>query len=191
MLNLVRAVHESASMATIVLVHGICHGAWCWDDTVEALSARGHDIVALDLPLTSLADDAAAVRRALDEVEGPAVLVGHSYGGLVISSAAAGRDDVAHLVYVAAVMLPGDDVLIERATAFPPVALAERAEFTEDGQIVVSPEAAIDCFYGECDGRGGGGRRRPHARDRCRVPRRADRGRAVDGRLEHLPALHA
>ena len=162
-------------MATIVLVHGIGHGAWCWDDTVEALSARGHQPVALDLPLTSLPDDAAAVRRALDELDGPVVLVGHSYGGLVISGAAARRDDIAHLVYVAAAMIPGDDVLIERAAAFPPVALAERAEFTDDGQIVVSPDAAVDCFYQECDAGGGERGGGPTAPDSGRLPRRPHR----------------
>ena len=185
------AVHESAAMANVVLVHGICHGAWCWDDTVRALTERGHQAVAVDLPLTSLTDDAAAVRKALDEAGGPVVLVGHSYGGLVISSAAAGRDDIAHLVYVAAVMVPGDDVFIERAGTYPPSPLAEQAEFTEDGQIVVSADVASDCFYQLCDEDVASAAAARHASDGGRLPRCADRCRAVDGEAEHLHPLLA
>ena len=78
-------------MSTFMLVHGICHGSWCWSDTVERLAERDHRAVAVDLPLTSLADDAATVGDAIDGLDGPVILVGHSYGGLVISVAAAGR----------------------------------------------------------------------------------------------------
>ena len=52
-------------MSSFVLVHGVAHGAWCWERTVDALSARGHDVVAVDLPLTTLADDAAHVADVL------------------------------------------------------------------------------------------------------------------------------
>ncbi|MGH9272295.1 MAG: alpha/beta fold hydrolase, partial [Ilumatobacteraceae bacterium] len=67
-------------MTSSLLVHGICHGAWCWEATFEGLTARGHEVTAVELPLTSLADDAAIVREALDGLDDPAVLVGHSYG---------------------------------------------------------------------------------------------------------------
>jgi alpha-beta hydrolase superfamily lysophospholipase len=55
-------------MASYVLVHGICHGAWCWDRTVHDLHALGHEAIALDLPLTGSGDDAAAVGHALHSV---------------------------------------------------------------------------------------------------------------------------
>jgi len=138
-------------MATYVLVHGICHGTWCWQPTIDALTARGPRAVAVDLPLTSLGDDAAAVTALLDAQDEPVILAGHSYGGVVISRAAAGRDDIAHLVYVAAVMAAGDEVFFEVAAAYPPSPLAEQATFTEDGQIIVGAEAAVDCFYRRCD----------------------------------------
>jgi pimeloyl-ACP methyl ester carboxylesterase len=140
---------EAPSMASFVLVHGICHGAWCWEDTCAALDARGHRPVAVDLELTSLEADATVVRRALDGLDGPTVLVGHSYGGLVISRAAGARSDVAHLVYVAAVMIDRDDVFIARAADFPPSPLAELAAIC-DGIITVSPQAAAKAFYNEC-----------------------------------------
>ncbi|MFT3854616.1 MAG: alpha/beta fold hydrolase [Ilumatobacteraceae bacterium] len=134
-----------------VLVHGICHGAWCWDTTVDALRRAGHRAVAVDLPLTSLEVDAQCVRDVLDGLERPVVLVGHSYGGLVISRAAGGRTDVDALVYVAAVMLAADDILRERAAETPAVPLSSMATFTDDGHIVVAPPAAAHCFYNACD----------------------------------------
>jgi pimeloyl-ACP methyl ester carboxylesterase len=72
-----------------VLVHGLWHSAWCWDDVRTALTARGVDSLAVDLPLTDLAADTRATRAALDRFGRRAVLVGHSYGGAVITSAGA------------------------------------------------------------------------------------------------------
>jgi pimeloyl-ACP methyl ester carboxylesterase len=137
-------------MSTYVFVHGICHGGWCWERTAQALEQRGHRTVALDLPLTSLADDAEHVVAALDGLAEPVILVGHSYGGLVISRAAADRADVEHLVYVAAVLVDGSDSYLEQAGAFPRSPLVERITLTDDGQIVVPPDAAIDGFYNTC-----------------------------------------
>lgn len=99
-------------MTQFVLVHGACHGAWCWRDIVPALTARGQSVVAVDLPgrgggvagLTLL-DQANAV---LSSFEGNAVLVGHSAGGLAISAAAElAPERVSRLIYVAA-LVPQD-----------------------------------------------------------------------------------
>jgi pimeloyl-ACP methyl ester carboxylesterase len=138
-------------MSSFVLVHGICHGGWCWERTSDELRRRDHDVTAVDLPLTSLEADAATVARALGDVDGPSILVGHSYGGLVISKAAAGRDDVEHLVYVAAVMLDGDDVLTTRVRDFPSTPLGRHTVLNADGNVVVTVDAALACFYNECD----------------------------------------
>lgn len=138
-------------MATYVLVHGIAHGAWCWAHVQADLTARGHTVLAMDLPLTSLADDASAVVRVLDSAREPVVLVGHSYGGAVISRAAAGRRDVRHLVYVAALLLDGDQAFLALGPEHPAAPLAERATMTDDGRVTVDPDAAVDCFYNTCD----------------------------------------
>src|SRR5436190_15656651 len=98
--------------ATVVLVHGAWHGAWCWDRVVAGLHDRDVDVLALDLPghgasaepLGDLYGDAAAVHAALDTLDGPAVVCGHSYGGAVMSLGAA-HPAVRHLVYLAALML--------------------------------------------------------------------------------------
>jgi pimeloyl-ACP methyl ester carboxylesterase len=138
-------------MGALMLVHGVAHGPWCWSRTRADLVRRGHDVFAVDLPLTGLDDDATAVRRALDEWGRHAVLVGHSYAGLVISRAAAERADVQHLVYVAAMLIDGDDIYLERMSEFPAAPLNDQVELTADGNFVVPAEAAVGCFYNECD----------------------------------------
>ncbi|RKP49707.1 alpha/beta fold hydrolase [Pararobbsia silviterrae] len=86
---------------TVVLVHGAFADGSSWEKVVPLLEARGLHVVAVQNPLTSLADDAAAAQRTIDAQTGPVVLVGHSWGGAVISQA--GNDDkVKALVYVAA-----------------------------------------------------------------------------------------
>ena len=71
-------------MTTMVLVHGAFHGAWCWEPVRSVLDEQGIPNLAPELPLTGLEADAGAVRALLDAVEGPVVLCGHSYGGMVI-----------------------------------------------------------------------------------------------------------
>ena len=108
----------------VVLVHGAWHGAWCWAALQAELDRRGVPSLAVDLPghgvsprpIGGLHDDATAIAAVLDHLAaggaGPIVLVGHSYGGAVITQAAAGRDDIAHLAYLAAFALDdGESVL--------------------------------------------------------------------------------
>lgn len=73
---------------TIVLAHGFWGGAAHWSKAILALSRMGHDkIRAVEMPLTSLADDAERLRKMTVQQEGPVLLVGHSYGGAVITQA--------------------------------------------------------------------------------------------------------
>jgi pimeloyl-ACP methyl ester carboxylesterase len=85
----------------IVLVHGAFADGSSWAKVITILQAKGYNVTAVQNPLTSLADDVAATRRVLAQQEGPVILVGHSWGGVVITEA--GTDpNVAGLVYVAA-----------------------------------------------------------------------------------------
>lgn len=137
-------------MATFVLVHGICHGAWCWERTVDDLTELGHSVIAVDLELETLDRDAEIVENMLDAIDEPVVLVGHSYGGAVISKAATGRSDVAHLVYVAAIMLDGSTALTEQMANFPIPDTGQSISISAEGIVTVSPEAARALFYNTC-----------------------------------------
>jgi pimeloyl-ACP methyl ester carboxylesterase len=87
---------------TIVLVHGAFAESASWDRVIDPLLAAGHPVIAAANPLRGLAADAASVTDVVRSVEGPVVLVGHSYGGMVISNVAADAGDIAALVYVCA-----------------------------------------------------------------------------------------
>jgi pimeloyl-ACP methyl ester carboxylesterase len=164
-------------MTRFVLVHGLGHGGWCWEPTATELVALGHDVIAVDLPLTGLDEDAAAVAGALDRLDGSVVLVGHSYGGQVISRVADGRNDVSRLVYVAALMIGADDVAGAKVAEFPPTLFNQRFEVSEDGMITVDPESAVECFYNECTttvARAAAARVRPTSVDCLRTPTGAE-----------------
>jgi pimeloyl-ACP methyl ester carboxylesterase len=89
------------SAATVVLVHGAWTDGSSWNKVIALLLASGTRVIAVQIPLTSLADDAAATSRIIQDTEGPIVLVGHSWGGMAVTQA--GNDPkVAALVYVAA-----------------------------------------------------------------------------------------
>jgi pimeloyl-ACP methyl ester carboxylesterase len=88
------------SKPTIVLVHGAWADASSWTKVIERLQAAGHEVVAPPNTLRGIAADAATVRAYLDTVDGPVVLVAHSYGGFVITNAATGAANVKALVYV-------------------------------------------------------------------------------------------
>jgi pimeloyl-ACP methyl ester carboxylesterase len=135
--------------ATLLLVHGAWHGAWAWGPLVDALD--GLDVRTVDLPsagndpavLGDLHADAQTVRAALDGIEGPAVVVGHSYGGVVISEAVAADSGVAHLVYVCAFQLDeGESLLGAIGGQAPPW-----WEVHADHVAASTPE---DVFYNGC-----------------------------------------
>jgi pimeloyl-ACP methyl ester carboxylesterase len=88
----------------VVLVHGLWHDAWCWERVVPELETAGFDVTAVHLPLTTLDDDVAEVGRALDGLDRPALLVGHSYGGAVVTAAGT-HPAVCGLLYIAAYQL--------------------------------------------------------------------------------------
>lgn len=86
---------------TIVLVHGAFADASSWNGVIPKLQSYGYEVIAVANPLRSVASDAAYVSGILKTIPGPVVLVGHSYGGSVISNAAVGNDNVRALVFVA------------------------------------------------------------------------------------------
>jgi pimeloyl-ACP methyl ester carboxylesterase len=104
---------------TIVLVHGAFAESASWNGVVERLQARGHTVVAAANLLRSIAGDAAYVRDVIAAVDGPVLLVGHSYGGMVITEAAADNDKVTGLVYVCAFAPDHGESALDLSTKFP------------------------------------------------------------------------
>jgi pimeloyl-ACP methyl ester carboxylesterase len=104
---------------TIVLVHGAFADSSSWDQVIDVLLDAGHPVVAVANPLRGLAADAACVSDHLRSIEGPVVLVGHSYGGAVITNVDPEAAEILGLVYVAAFApLPGDSCF-ELSAVFP------------------------------------------------------------------------
>ena len=134
-------------MGEVVLVHGAWHGAWCWDRVVTELQNLGVSATAVELPLAGLAADIEATRPVI-EAAGPAsVVVGHSYGGKVISAAAAGLPTVARLIYLAAFLAEPDE---DTFALMGGSKLTESLVISEHG-TTVDPAAAADVFYGDAD----------------------------------------
>ena len=96
------ATPAAGSSPTVVLVHGAFADASSWNGVVERLLAAGVPVVAPANPLRGIAHDSAYIASAISQIPGPVVAVGHSYGGAVITNAAANADNVVGLVYVAA-----------------------------------------------------------------------------------------
>jgi pimeloyl-ACP methyl ester carboxylesterase len=140
---------------TVVLVHGAWHGAWCWEPVIARLDAAGVHSVAVDLPSVSsraanLQDDAACVREALDHIAGDVALVGHSYGGAVITEAGA-HPAVAHLVYLTAFALEvGESAAKNDLTGGESATALNKAMQFGDGVLTLEPETAIEAFYHDC-----------------------------------------
>jgi pimeloyl-ACP methyl ester carboxylesterase len=92
----------TTNATNIVLVHGAWADGSSWGKVIPILEKAGHRVIAVQMPLHSLADDIATVKRAIDHIGGPVTLVGHSYGGFVITNAAYNNPKVTGLVYIAA-----------------------------------------------------------------------------------------
>ncbi|MET7930816.1 alpha/beta hydrolase [Streptomyces sp. NPDC005349] len=114
-----------APKPTIVLVHGAFADASSWSGTIKRLRSAGYPVVATANPLRGLAGDTAYLRGVLAGVDGPVVLVGHSYGGAVISGAAAGDSRVKALVYIAAFTPDKGESAAQLAAKFPGSTLGE------------------------------------------------------------------
>jgi pimeloyl-ACP methyl ester carboxylesterase len=136
------------SAAPVLLVHGAWGGAWAWGFVQAELEKLGVESTAIDLPSagpgpSTMADDAAAIRTALEGLSAPAVLVGHSYTGVPITEASAGNSAVKHLVYVCAVLAEeGQSTGSLMAEDPNPSALGEAIVATDDGLSTLDPAGA-------------------------------------------------
>jgi pimeloyl-ACP methyl ester carboxylesterase len=136
----------SQARPSIVFAHGLWADGSCYSKVIPALQADGHQVITVQNSLDTLEGDVAAVKRALGRVPSPVILVGHSYGGTVIT--AAGTDDrVAGLVYIAALAPDEDETSQSLQDKFPPTDVFQHIEFAE-GRIWLLP-SGIGCFAGD------------------------------------------
>src|SRR5262244_2355983 len=119
MLSAVAAAQQTPQKI-VVLVHGAFADASSWSQVIPILQRDGYFVTAVQIPLTSLSDDIATAKRVVDAQKGPVVLVGHSYGGAVITGAAAGNANVKALVYLAAFAPEAGEALGEPGKKFAP-----------------------------------------------------------------------
>ena len=149
---------SSTTPATVVLIHGAWHGPWCFDKVVAGLESRGVPVVTVDRRrmheasgelrgVTDSDENEAIVRRAFEEIDGPIVALGHSFGGVSLTTAPLGNDSVKHLVYLTAIMpdtegtIPDNFVNPELITAVVP---------GEDGSTTVQEDKIRYAFYHQC-----------------------------------------
>jgi pimeloyl-ACP methyl ester carboxylesterase len=140
---------------TLIFVHGACvrDADWWWSRMAAPLAELGIESVAVPLPscgeegerLGDLHDDADACRRAIDAVDGPVVLLGHSYGGMVITEAA--DDRVSRLLYLTSVMPDAGQSQAELTDGEP----APWLDPGDDGTVGVRPELIRELFLQDCD----------------------------------------
>jgi len=132
-------------LRNIVIVHGAWADGSSWSKVIPLLQAEGLHVVAVQNPLTSLADDVAATKRAIALQDGPVLLVGHSYGGAVIT--VAGNDPkVVGLVYVAA-FAPSDGESVASVTKpFPAAPVGSEVGRDAEGFLTLTPKGIAEDF---------------------------------------------
>lgn len=137
---------SGSTKPSVVFAHGLWADGSCFNKVIPALQAAGHEVVTTQNGLDTLEGDVAAVRRALGRVKSPAILVGHSYGGTVIT--AAGNDDrVIGLVYICALAPDEDETSQSLQDKFPKTDGFNYIEVAE-GRIWLLP-SGIECFCGD------------------------------------------
>jgi pimeloyl-ACP methyl ester carboxylesterase len=139
------ATAAPAGVKNIVLVHGAFADGSSWARVIPLLTAKGYNVIAVQNPLTSLADDVAATRRAITNLGGPVLLVGHSWGGVVITQA--GTDPrVKGLVYVAAAAPKENQSIVDMSKAAKPPAGSKATAPDAAGFLRLTPQGALHDF---------------------------------------------
>src|SRR4051812_39618139 len=135
-----------AQKPSIVIIHGAFADASGWNKVIPILQGDGYTVTAVQIPLSSLSDDVAATKRVLDAQTGPVVLVGHSWGGAVITTAAAGSKKVKSLVYVAAFAPEAGEVVTGPASNYPAPELNSVLKPDEAGFLYIDRARFHDAF---------------------------------------------
>jgi pimeloyl-ACP methyl ester carboxylesterase len=132
-------------VSNVVLVHGAWADGSSWSKIIPRLQAEGLHAVAVQNPLSSIADDVASTNRLINAQDGPVLLVGHSYGGAVITEAG-NHPKVAGLVYVAAFAPEQGETLGGMASKFPATPTFGEIQPIEDGYLLLTHKGIFDFF---------------------------------------------
>jgi pimeloyl-ACP methyl ester carboxylesterase len=133
-------IQTNLGVPTVVLVHAAWADASSWNKVIPPLQRKAMPVLAVQIPLTSLSDDVATVRRTLKRVNRPVVLVGHSYGGAVITAAGSANPNVKALVYIAAMAPDEGETVGELLHRAGPHASAPALVPDEDGFLWMSAD---------------------------------------------------
>jgi pimeloyl-ACP methyl ester carboxylesterase len=134
---------------TIVLVHGAFAESSSWDRVIDPLVDAGHRVIAAANPLRGVAHDAAAVTDLLRAIDGPVVLAGHSYGGMVISNVDPAAAEITGLVYVAAFAPMQGESCLTLSSRFPGSTLGDALEPTPRGDGTTDLSIVADRFHAQ------------------------------------------
>jgi pimeloyl-ACP methyl ester carboxylesterase len=143
--------NEMAPRPNIVLVHGAWADGSSWSSVIERLQADGYHVTAPQFPLTSLADDVARLRHVLALQDGPTVIVGHSYGGQVMTALGTDAPNVVGLVYIAAFVLEEGESLGGLLAQGPPTPALAHQFIDDEGFVWLTEDDFVDHFAGDVD----------------------------------------
>ena len=135
----------------IVLVHGAWADGSCWSAVIEHLQARGYNVTAPQFPESSLEADVARLRQVLDRQDGPAVVVGHSYGGQIITALGNDAPNAAGLVYIAAFGLDEGESIGALLAQGPPTPALARLDIDKQGYAWLPEDDFVEHFAADVD----------------------------------------
>src|SRR6202167_2399929 len=144
-------MNSSKSETAVILIHGAWAEGSSWGAVIEQLQAEGYKVTAPQFPLTSLADDIARLRQVLAFQDGPTVLVGHSYGGQIMTALGADAQNVVGLVYIAAIGLDEGESLGALLAQGPPTPALAHQFIDQRGFAWLSEDDFVNHFAADVD----------------------------------------
>ncbi|MBX3084260.1 MAG: alpha/beta hydrolase [Anaerolineae bacterium] len=140
-----------ATLPNIVLVHGAWADGSSWSEIIPLLQAKGYNVTAPQFPLTTMKDNLARLRQVLSDQTGPTILVGHSFGGQIITSLGTDAPNVVGLVYIAAFGLDEGESIGKLLEGAPPTPALAHLRFDAQGFAWMPEEDFVKHFASDVD----------------------------------------
>jgi pimeloyl-ACP methyl ester carboxylesterase len=136
----------AASKPNVVLVHGAWADGSCWSAVIEGLQAKGYNVIAPQFPESSLEADVTRLRQVLNRQDGPTIVVGHSYGGQIMTSLSTDAPHVVGLVYIAAFGLDEGETIGQLLAQGPPTPALAHLDIDEQGFAWIPEDDFVTYF---------------------------------------------